>query len=90
MRCSHVDTHAYLHLHTQRQAMLLIDRVMERFKIQLTCTVRQSLLSLEFNRLRQSSSWSEHEVILILSCDPSLFTDVETVLVSLALTETTS
>lgn len=73
-------THTHVHLHTQSQALLLIDRVMERFKIQLTCTVRQSLLSLEFNRLGQPSSWSEQEVILILSRDPSSFPLIETVL----------
>lgn len=86
-RCSlHTHTHTqtrmnktYTHLHTGSEVKLLIDGVIERFKIHLTSTVRQSLLSLEFNRLRQSSSWSKREVILILSCMLSSFSDFETV-----------
>lgn len=45
---------------------LLIDRVIDRFKIHLSSTVRQTPLSPEFNRLSQTSSWSNRENVLIL------------------------
>lgn len=47
---SHTDTHT----HTHSEVKLLIDRVIERFKIHLPSTVTRALLSLEFNRLKQS------------------------------------
>lgn len=60
--CAHTHTHACAHLHcpsyTQIEVGLLIDRVIERFKIHLPSTVRQAQPCLELNRLRQSSSWS--------------------------------
>ena len=46
--------HEHTNTHTRSGVRLLIDRVIERFKIHLPSTVRQALLSLEFNGLRQS------------------------------------
>lgn len=61
---AHTQTHIHTVSHTRKSEVgLLIDRVIERFKIHLPSTVRQTLLSLEFNRLGQSSSWSSWEDI---------------------------
>lgn len=45
-------THTFTVTHSE--VKLLIDRVIERFTIHLPSTVRRALLSLKFNRLRQS------------------------------------
>lgn len=57
---THTCTHA--HAHTQGKWSSFIDRVIERFKIHLPSTVRQALLSLEFNRLRQTALGMEENI----------------------------
>lgn len=61
---AHTQTHIHTVSHTRKSEVgLLIDRVIERFKIRLPSTVRRTLLSLEFNRLGEWSSWSRWEDI---------------------------
>lgn len=53
---SHTHTHTFPY--TYSEVKLLIDRVIERFTIQLPSAVRWARPSLKFNRLRQSAYWN--------------------------------